>query len=88
MEIDDTLLHLLPPQVHGFNLAQKLWGSFNVKDIHEVEFDEDAWDHLVLDARVKVCALLWANLCDTNSQVAVETYSRLGQSNRQPSRFD
>ncbi|TFK48813.1 P-loop containing nucleoside triphosphate hydrolase protein [Heliocybe sulcata] len=46
-------LHLLPPHVYGFNLSKKAWTDFNVEQLKPVVFDENAWDHLVLDPDTK-----------------------------------
>ncbi|KAJ6506645.1 P-loop containing nucleoside triphosphate hydrolase protein [Mycena sanguinolenta] len=46
-------LCLLPGRVHGFNLTQKIWSTFPVLEIGPVVFDENAWDHLVLDPETK-----------------------------------
>ncbi|KAK0205262.1 P-loop containing nucleoside triphosphate hydrolase protein [Desarmillaria ectypa] len=52
-ELEEERLHLLPSEVHGFNLVTKEWTSFFVEELREVIFDEHAWDHLVLDEDVK-----------------------------------
>jgi hypothetical protein len=46
-------LCLLPGRVCGFNLTQKSWSTFPVLEIEPVVFDENAWDHLVLDPDTK-----------------------------------
>ncbi|KAJ7228052.1 P-loop containing nucleoside triphosphate hydrolase protein [Mycena rebaudengoi] len=46
-------LCLLPGKVYGFNLTQKIWSTFPVLEIGPVAFDENAWDHLVLDPETK-----------------------------------
>ncbi|KAJ6617973.1 P-loop containing nucleoside triphosphate hydrolase protein [Mycena sp. CBHHK59/15] len=51
---DEENLWLLPPYVSGFNLTKKRWAVFHVDDIGPVTFDENAWDHLVLDPETKV----------------------------------
>lgn len=33
----------------------KYWSSFLVEDLSPVIFDENAWDHLVLEGDIKVC---------------------------------
>jgi hypothetical protein len=40
--------------VYGFDLGSKQWISMMVEKIRPVSFDEGAWDHLVLDEKVKV----------------------------------
>lgn len=52
-ELDEDKLHLLPPTVYGFNLSQKSWTSFHIEHLAPVIFDENAWDHLVLDPDTK-----------------------------------
>ncbi|KAJ7471855.1 P-loop containing nucleoside triphosphate hydrolase protein [Mycena latifolia] len=47
-------LWLLPGYVHGFNLTKKTWSTFRVTEIEPISFDENAWDHLVLDPETKV----------------------------------
>ncbi|KDQ49904.1 hypothetical protein JAAARDRAFT_200418 [Jaapia argillacea MUCL 33604] len=44
-KIDEKLLYLLPPET---------WTKFAVEDLEPVIFDENAWDHLVIDADIKV----------------------------------
>ncbi|EIM79456.1 P-loop containing nucleoside triphosphate hydrolase protein [Stereum hirsutum FP-91666 SS1] len=51
--LDPELLHLLPPFQYGFDLKKKEWGPYLVEDLQEVKFDENAWDHLVLDSDIK-----------------------------------
>ncbi|THU81884.1 P-loop containing nucleoside triphosphate hydrolase protein [Dendrothele bispora CBS 962.96] len=51
--LDESLLHLLPPQVYGFHLAHKSWENFLVDKLEPVTFDKCAWDHLVLDYDTK-----------------------------------
>jgi hypothetical protein len=34
------------------------WQKFDVRHLHDVQFDEDAWSHLVLDQDTKVRTLL------------------------------
>ncbi|KAF8166776.1 P-loop containing nucleoside triphosphate hydrolase protein [Mycena galopus ATCC 62051] len=46
-------LCLLPGRVCGFNLTQKSWSTFPVLEIEPVVFDENAWDHLVLNPETK-----------------------------------
>ncbi|KAJ6602460.1 P-loop containing nucleoside triphosphate hydrolase protein [Mycena vulgaris] len=50
----DENLWLLPGSVFGFNLTKKMWSVFPVTEIGPVSFDENAWDHLVLDPETKV----------------------------------
>jgi hypothetical protein len=68
----DDLLYLLPPDIEGFNLANKVcqecqrlgyecppedcqtWQMFDVTKVKDVVFDENAWDHLVLDPDTKL----------------------------------
>ncbi|KZT22801.1 P-loop containing nucleoside triphosphate hydrolase protein [Neolentinus lepideus HHB14362 ss-1] len=50
---DLDLLHFLRPHVFGFNLVRKKWMPFAVELVAPVVFDENAWDHLVLDGNIK-----------------------------------
>ncbi|PBK82388.1 P-loop containing nucleoside triphosphate hydrolase protein [Armillaria gallica] len=52
-EVDEEELHLLPTKVYGFNLGTKEWTHFLVEHLKPVVFDENAWDHLVLDEDIK-----------------------------------
>ncbi|KZT22805.1 P-loop containing nucleoside triphosphate hydrolase protein [Neolentinus lepideus HHB14362 ss-1] len=52
-KLHEDQLHLLPSKVYGFNMTRKLWMSFHVNHLHPVQFDESAWDHLVLDPDTK-----------------------------------
>ncbi|KDQ49893.1 hypothetical protein JAAARDRAFT_42485 [Jaapia argillacea MUCL 33604] len=52
-KIDEKFLYLLPPEVYGFNLTRKAWTKFAAENLEPVVFDENAWDHLVLDADTK-----------------------------------
>ncbi|KAK0484855.1 P-loop containing nucleoside triphosphate hydrolase protein [Armillaria novae-zelandiae] len=53
-EVDEEELHLLPTKVYGFNLGTKKWSQFLVEHLKPVMFDENAWDHLVLDKDIKI----------------------------------
>ncbi|KDQ49892.1 hypothetical protein JAAARDRAFT_42481 [Jaapia argillacea MUCL 33604] len=53
-KIDEKLLYLLPPEVYGFNLTRKIWTAFSAEALQPVVFDENAWDHLVMDADIKI----------------------------------
>ncbi|KAJ7334774.1 P-loop containing nucleoside triphosphate hydrolase protein [Mycena albidolilacea] len=54
LDFPDEDLWLLPGTVYGFNLTQKIWTTFPVLEVGPVAFDENAWDHLVLDPETKV----------------------------------
>ncbi|KAJ7586182.1 hypothetical protein C8J56DRAFT_1165743 [Mycena floridula] len=51
---DDENIVMLPAEVNGFSLKIKDWGSFPVDQLRPVAFNDDAWEHLVLDADTKV----------------------------------
>ncbi|KAJ7272201.1 P-loop containing nucleoside triphosphate hydrolase protein [Mycena rebaudengoi] len=53
LDFPEEDLCLLPGRVYGFNLTQKIWSTFPVLEIGPVAFDENAWDHLVLDPETK-----------------------------------
>ncbi|GAA5849433.1 hypothetical protein JCM9279_000902 [Rhodotorula babjevae] len=46
-------LALLPPTVHGFSLVVREWGELLVEHFSEIQFREDAFERLVLDAETK-----------------------------------
>ncbi|KAK7451696.1 hypothetical protein VKT23_012375 [Stygiomarasmius scandens] len=52
-QINKENLPFLPAIVHGFNLESKHWISMLIEKLGPVSFDEDAWNHLVLDLKVK-----------------------------------
>jgi len=51
---DDENIVMLPFEVNGFNLKTKSWDHFPVDGLRPVAFNDDAWDHLVLDRDTKV----------------------------------
>ncbi|KAK7453485.1 hypothetical protein VKT23_011762 [Stygiomarasmius scandens] len=52
-QIEEERLPFLPAIVHGFNLEGKRWIPMLIEKLGPVTFDEGAWDHLVLDPKVK-----------------------------------
>ncbi|THU86184.1 P-loop containing nucleoside triphosphate hydrolase protein [Dendrothele bispora CBS 962.96] len=52
-QIEKEYLHFLPANVYGFDLENKCWISMYIEKLGPVSFDEGAWDHLVLDSKVK-----------------------------------
>ncbi|KAF8797499.1 P-loop containing nucleoside triphosphate hydrolase protein [Phlegmacium glaucopus] len=48
VELTDDDLLLTPTVVFGFSLNDKVWLEFNVEKIQDVEWNEDAFDNLVL----------------------------------------
>lgn len=53
LEFSDDQLYLLPVKVHGFDIRRKSWETFDVRKLEEIQFDEHAWDHLVLNKATK-----------------------------------
>ncbi|RYO80673.1 hypothetical protein DL766_004864 [Monosporascus sp. MC13-8B] len=49
---EDALL-LMPPSVHGFNILTKRWELLRMEDIHEINWQKDAYDQLMLPRRTK-----------------------------------
>ncbi|KAH8924864.1 hypothetical protein BT69DRAFT_36429 [Atractiella rhizophila] len=47
--IADEDLCLTPPTIYAFSLVLKDWGEIKVDEVKEIVFDEDAYEHLVLD---------------------------------------
>ncbi|OJA20324.1 hypothetical protein AZE42_05438 [Rhizopogon vesiculosus] len=52
-DVPEEELDQLPAFVYGFELKNKSWESFHIEDIEDIKFDENAWDHLVIDEDVK-----------------------------------
>lgn len=50
-EVPDELVYSMSPWVMGFSFTSKMWGEFNSEDLSEIEFNDDAWDKLVLPDR-------------------------------------
>ena len=42
-------LCLLPPHVYGFSFTLKEWGLMKITSFSEIKFDENAFEHLVLE---------------------------------------
>ncbi|OJA20333.1 hypothetical protein AZE42_05440, partial [Rhizopogon vesiculosus] len=51
--VPEEELDQLPDLVYGFELKNKSWQSFEIEEIEDIKFDENAWDHLVIDEDVK-----------------------------------
>lgn len=52
-DLPDDQLYMCSPFIRGFSLTSKMWGEMFVDSISEIEFDEHAYDLLVLDNKVK-----------------------------------
>ncbi|KAJ8596163.1 P-loop containing nucleoside triphosphate hydrolase protein [Rhizopogon salebrosus TDB-379] len=52
-QIAEDQLDLLPVNVYGFDIRRKAWEMFDVRSLEEIQFDEHAWDHLVLNKATK-----------------------------------
>lgn len=55
-EIPEELLYLTWPFVKGFSINAKRWGEIFVDNLCEIEFDDNAFDYLVLDPKRKAIA--------------------------------
>lgn len=53
IDMSDKQLLICSPYVYGFSLGSKVWGEIRVEDVSDIEFREDAFDKLALDARYK-----------------------------------
>lgn len=53
LEFPEDQLYLLPVRVQGFDIRRKSWETFDVRKLEEIQFDEHAWDHLVLNKATK-----------------------------------
>lgn len=52
-DIPDDSLYLTWPFLRGFSLNAKRWGEMFVENLGEIEFDDNAFDYLVLDQKRK-----------------------------------
>lgn len=52
-EIPEELLYLTWPFLRGFSISAKRWGEMFVENLDEIEFDDNAFDYLVLDPKRK-----------------------------------
>ncbi|OAX41588.1 P-loop containing nucleoside triphosphate hydrolase protein [Rhizopogon vinicolor AM-OR11-026] len=52
-DVSEDELDQLPSLVCGFDIKNKIWQSFHVEEIGDIQFDDKAWDHLVIDDDVK-----------------------------------
>lgn len=52
-EIPDELLYLTWPFLRGFSFNAKKWGEMFVENLGEINFDDNAFDYLVLDPKKK-----------------------------------
>ena len=52
-EIPDDSLYLTWPFVKGFSINAKRWGEMFVENLDEINFDDNAFDYLVLDEKRK-----------------------------------
>ena len=48
-KVSEAELCLTPPTVYGFSFVTKDWGQLLVENFKEVEYDSNAFDHLVLE---------------------------------------
>jgi hypothetical protein len=60
MNEDDRDVCILPPTIHGWSFRAKKWGGFLIDDLSEIQFDEDAFGHLVLREDYKQLVLAFA----------------------------
>ncbi|KAG8738110.1 hypothetical protein FRC10_007277 [Ceratobasidium sp. 414] len=58
---DDPDICLLPPGIHGWNFRTKSWGSFLIDCLSPIDFNSDAFGHLVLDENYKQLVLAFVN---------------------------
>jgi len=52
-ELAESELYLLPPSIPGFSLSLNKWGSVRVDELSLIQYSECAWDHLVLEPKIK-----------------------------------
>lgn len=53
MELTDEEYLIASPIVLGFAFSEKQWLEFNVSGVQEIQWNEDAWDSLVLEPATK-----------------------------------
>jgi hypothetical protein len=54
--IPDELLYLTWPFMKGFSFTSKRWGELFVENLDDIQFDDNAFDYLVLDPKRKKIA--------------------------------
>eukprot|EP00054_Salpingoeca_dolichothecata_P026226 m.186589 g.186589 ORF g.186589 m.186589 type:complete len:709 (+) comp25594_c0_seq1:1489-3615(+) len=52
-QVPENLLFQCWPRLPGFSFAAKKWGELHIDDLSDVRFDEDAYQHLVMDPTKK-----------------------------------
>ncbi|OAX41648.1 P-loop containing nucleoside triphosphate hydrolase protein [Rhizopogon vinicolor AM-OR11-026] len=65
--ITEDQFYLLPVNVYGFDVRRKSWEMFDVRSLEEIHFDEDAWDHLVLNKATKALIKGLVNVTKTSN---------------------
>ncbi|KAG8745908.1 hypothetical protein FRC10_006712 [Ceratobasidium sp. 414] len=58
---DDPDLCLLPPGIHGWSFRTKSWDCFLVNGLSPIDFNKDAFGHLVLQEKYKRLVLAFVN---------------------------
>jgi hypothetical protein len=61
MEENDLNICLLPPGIHGWSFRGKYWGGFLVNKLSQIDFNSDAFGHLVLQEKYKELVLAFVN---------------------------
>jgi hypothetical protein len=57
----DPDICLLPPGLHGWSFRNKSWGCFTVTSLSPIQFNSDAFGHLVLQEKYKRLVLAFVN---------------------------
>lgn len=52
-ELTDEMLYLTYPYIYGFSFSSKMWGEIEIDNIEPIQFDDKAYDYLVLDEEIK-----------------------------------
>ncbi|KAH7931153.1 P-loop containing nucleoside triphosphate hydrolase protein [Leucogyrophana mollusca] len=74
-------IYLLPATVYGFDLRNKTWETYNIERIGPIAFDENAWDHLVLEESTKnmIKGLVDVNkYCNTSRKIMTDVITGKG----------
>ncbi|KAG8708780.1 hypothetical protein FRC08_018713 [Ceratobasidium sp. 394] len=58
---DDPDLCLLPPGIHGWSFRTKSWDCFLVNNLSPIDFNKDAFGHLVLQEKYKRLVVAFVN---------------------------
>lgn len=69
MALDEA--YLLPPTIHGFSLRAKRWGELLISQLHDIEWQDRSFQHLVISDsyRRMIRAVVSVHASDLKSQL-------------------